>query len=301
VFTAGELWTYLGVFAALLAAGLGFPIPEEIPIVTAGVLASQGSGDLPTYADVISLVAANPAANFPASIPWGAMTQERLFTPDSFRVRWWLLLPVCILGVVVSDGLLYGLGRFFGPKLLERRLIQRVIPPDKRERIERNFHQYGIKILLIARLLPGIRAGIFIIAGVMRLPYKSFLLADGLYAIPGVSLLFFLAYWFTNSFKDMVIAAEAKVVEFRAILILLAIVGVGVYFLVHVFRKPVSTGDPKELPLIGQQVAAHMHSPDARPEPARSGDNLVDPQTGVTEQKVSEVPLKGPQGAGSES
>jgi membrane protein DedA with SNARE-associated domain len=34
----GESLTYIGLFLTLLAAGLGVPIPEEIPIVTAGVL-----------------------------------------------------------------------------------------------------------------------------------------------------------------------------------------------------------------------------------------------------------------------
>ena len=31
---------------------------------------------------------------------------------------------------------------------------------------------------------------------------------------------------------------------------------VGIYLVFHFLRKPVPTGDPKELPLIGQQVAA---------------------------------------------
>ena len=36
-----EQFTYLGIFLVLLAAGLGVPIPEEVPIVAAGVLAHQ--------------------------------------------------------------------------------------------------------------------------------------------------------------------------------------------------------------------------------------------------------------------
>ena len=31
------LWIYLGVFAALVAAGFGFPMPEELPVVAGGV------------------------------------------------------------------------------------------------------------------------------------------------------------------------------------------------------------------------------------------------------------------------
>src|SRR4029450_7577458 len=34
--------TYLGVFALLLAGGLGVPIPEELPVLAAGVLSREG-------------------------------------------------------------------------------------------------------------------------------------------------------------------------------------------------------------------------------------------------------------------
>ncbi|MGH7265105.1 MAG: DedA family protein [Candidatus Rokuibacteriota bacterium] len=37
-----EHFTYLGIFAVLLVASLGAPIPEEMPIVAAAVLAHQG-------------------------------------------------------------------------------------------------------------------------------------------------------------------------------------------------------------------------------------------------------------------
>ena len=36
-----ERFTYLGIFLVLFVAGLGVPIPEEAPILAAGVLASQ--------------------------------------------------------------------------------------------------------------------------------------------------------------------------------------------------------------------------------------------------------------------
>jgi len=47
-------------------------------------------------------------------------------------------------------------------------------------------------------LLPGIRTPIFIIAGMLRVPLGRFLIADGLYAIPGVNILFWLAYLLTD-------------------------------------------------------------------------------------------------------
>src|SRR5262249_5498846 len=151
---------------------------------------------------VAGLLAAAPAAPFPAYVPWGSLEgASRVELAPA--LRWWIMLPVCILGVVISDGLLYGAGRFGGPHLLESRVVKRLVPPGRRKRIEDNFHNYGVLVLLFARFLPTIRSPIFITAGVMRLSFTRFLLADGLYAIPGVSLLFFLAFWFGDQFRDL--------------------------------------------------------------------------------------------------
>src|SRR5207245_4820513 len=131
-------------------------------------------------------------------------------------MRCWFLLPICILGVVISDGLLYCIGRFWGLKVMKLPWMRRLLPQDRLERIELNFQKYGVVILLFARVLPGIRSPIFLTAGIMRLPIKKFVLADGIYAIPGVSLLFFLSYMLMDQFKELVIR---KVESARAIIV----------------------------------------------------------------------------------
>ncbi len=254
--SAAEFWSYVGVFLALLGAGMGLPIPEELPVVTGGALCGQVAGSVPQPPrDVTALLALDPTAGIAGGLPWGALLHCAEHDWTEFRLRWWIMLPVCIAGVVFSDGLLYGIGRLGGRRILELRWMARLVPHEKIQRIEENFHKYGIKILLFARFLPGIRMPIFVTAGIMRLPLKKFLLADGLYAIPGVSLLFTLAFWFTNSFTDLVQRAEANI---KPILILVAIVGVCVYLVFHFLRKPVPEGAPEELPILGPQVAAHL-------------------------------------------
>jgi len=276
VVSTSELYVYVGTFLAIVASGLGFPIPEEIPIVTGGVLAGQYA-EIPYHpepAQVAALLAADPRAAFPANLPWPVLAQKNLCVPLDFHVRWWVLLPICIIGVVIGDFCLYALGRIFGPRLLEMPLLARLVSPAQQKRIEHNFHRYGVKILLFARLLPGIRSPIFLTAGIMRLPLKRFLLADGIYAIPGVSLLFFLAFWFTNSFRGLI---EHAVVQVRHVVVVAAIVGVAIYFLIHFLRRPVTEGDPKELPLFGEQMAAASIDPgsngdgEAEAKPAENG------------------------------
>jgi membrane protein DedA with SNARE-associated domain len=229
-----------------VAAGIGAPIPEEVPVIGAGLWVGK-----------------NPDLH-----PWS-----------------FLALPVCILGVVIADGLLYTIGRLFGPRLFEYRWFSRLMPPEKRARIEANFHKYGVKILLFARLLPGIRSPIFITAGVMKLPLRRFVLADGIYAIPGVSVLFFLAFWFGQQFKELFDDVQKEFAVARRIIIMAALAAVGIYMFYHFVRRPLPTGDPKELPLtdlplIGQKVAAtiegmtaNIKPVDAKPEPSANGQD----------------------------
>ncbi len=244
-------WGYLGVFLGIIATGLGFPMPEEVPVVLGGVLVGHPGNEL----------------------------------------RWWIMLPVCILGVIVGDGFLYAIGRVWGPRLREYGWVKKhLLPPERMERIERNFHEYGIKILLFARLTPGVRAPIFITAGITRISLVKFLVADGIYAVPGVGLLFFLGYWFTDRLNEAVVTEQAG--RIKAIVIMVVIVAVVGYFLYRFLRKPVVTGDPKEIPPLVEQVTTKI----MRPKHPETHDNHqpTDKATQVPAERPEAEPDKAP-------
>jgi membrane protein DedA with SNARE-associated domain len=203
---------YVGVFAALIAAGFGFPIPEELPVLTAGVLVGH----------------------------------------EDTTLHWYIMLPVVIVGVVTGDGILYAVGRLWGHRLLSLKWVQRrILPPEKRIEIEKNFADRGIMVLLGTRLLPGIRTPIFIMAGVLRVPLKRFLLADGIYAIPLVNVLFWLAYWFTD--QVLVVFNQIQLVqkEYRALVFVAILAGLaGVLISKYLVSRKVSTGEPPHVPQI---------------------------------------------------
>ncbi|MDB5309861.1 MAG: hypothetical protein JWO38_4063 [Gemmataceae bacterium] len=210
---------YLGIFLALLASGLGFPIPEELPVITAGVLV--GHEDTP--------------------------------------LKWYVMLPVVIAGVVIGDGFLYAMGRFWGTRFLNLGWVKRrLVTPEKRAKIEKNFHDRGIAVLLGARLLPGIRTPIFIMAGVLRVPLGRFLLADGLYAIPGVNLLFWLAYLLT----DQVVEIFKRIEQYRPVVVVAILSGLaGALVHKYLLTRMVSTGEPPHVPdIISKPAEAVAHA-----------------------------------------
>jgi membrane protein DedA with SNARE-associated domain len=215
------VWQYLAIFGSLIAAGFGAPIPEELPVIMGGVAAGHAANQ-------------NPVTH-----PF-----------------WYFMLPVCYAGVILSDSILYLIGRMGGRRLLDIGWVKhRLLGPDKRAEIESNFHKYGVKILLGARFLPGVRAPIFVMAGVLRMPIARFVLADGIYAIPGVTILFGLSYWFTDSFLSLYQHVEHKVNALRYLVIILVLAAAGGAFAYAYFRRRVATGDPHELPIIGDAIA----------------------------------------------
>lgn len=269
VFDSTALAAYIGTFALLVGAGFGLPIPEELPIVFAGAMVGHAAEPpMPPLTYYAIGYGANPDVPFPANLPWGLLAPSEPFEiRQEKHLYWWIMLPICILGVVISDGVLYGMGRFWGPRMLEKKWMQRMLPDKKRRELEDNFHKYGVAVLLFARFLPAIRSPIFVMAGVMRLPFTRFVMADGLYAIPGVSLLFTLSFWFGDQFRDLVVRIERKIAVAKPILFLVLISSVAAYLLYHFLKHPVATGDPrKEIPLVGEQIAETIeHEKPAEP------------------------------------
>jgi len=139
-------------------------------------------------------------------------------------VQWWIAWPATGAGIVCADMVLYGIGRLWGRRLFDYRWVQRIIKPERRQRIEDKFHGHGMKILLTARLLPPLRTGVFIIAGALHFPFSRFLLADLVYAVFGVGLFFFGSTW--------IIELMHRVGHW---LIYVAAAVVGVYLLYHYF------------------------------------------------------------------
>jgi membrane protein DedA with SNARE-associated domain len=329
VVSVGELWIYLGFFVTLVAAGLGFPAPEELVISGGGVLAGQLPPEpearellvfYPTPAEAASVLAVNPQAGFPGAVPWAALVystslrelspediaallavdpnassagalpwgalaraspsvEVSIIEPPKVQVRWWILLPVCICGVVLSDLILFSLGWWGRDRLLRHRWLAHLMPPQRRRLTEENFHRYGVSILVVGRLVPGIRAPLFLTAGSMRLPLPRFLLADGLGAVVGNSFFFFLGFWLGDSVKSLIVGVEARI---KPILIIVAVGLVVAYLLWLFLRHPVSTGDPAEVPLIGPQVASHIEQVECAQEQPSSFDKAEEKKTSPT-------------------
>lgn len=149
-----------GLVVILLLCGIGLPLPEDIVLITAGLLAgSKGH----------SCIAAS---------------------------------VVMYAGVVAGDSLAFTVGRHFGMRVLAFRWTLRVFSLEKQRLIQKLFTRYGSFVFFVARFLPGLRAGIFCMAGALKASYARFLFFDGVAAVISVPLWVWFGHLLWAKFGD---------------------------------------------------------------------------------------------------
>lgn len=111
----------------------------------------------------------------------------------------WPTVAICYVGVLIGDSLLYFFGYKYGQHIITHRRLHRIIPPERVERIRHNFQRWGHWTVLFARFLVGLRSPTFLVSGVMHLPFRRFLLLDGIGALISVPLFVGLGFLFGNN------------------------------------------------------------------------------------------------------
>lgn len=176
-------WSYLGLILILVLTGAGLPLPEEVPVIAAGVLSSLGQ--------------MNP----------------------------WLAFLSCVIGALAGDTVMYWLGRHFGRSILrEQSWWAKIIHPEREARIERLVKNHGLKVLFLSRFLVGIRAPVYVAAGILHIPYRRFILMDLLCATAVVGLFFGVSYWFGEAITKWIRDAEYVATGLVALTILTAVI-----------------------------------------------------------------------------
>lgn len=188
---------YAAILGVLLACGLGVPIPEDITLIAAGILAALKSISLP-----------------------GAMI-------------------VGFVGVMLGDCILFYLGRKYGYRVFTLPGFRSIFT-EKRIQIARQKVLTNSKfICFTARFLPGLRAPIFLTAGIMGVPPLVFLLLDGFAALISVPVWVYLG-WLLGDNLDHALETAIKAQKY-------VIAAVAVFVFIYVAWKIYSARRTAEL------------------------------------------------------
>jgi membrane protein DedA with SNARE-associated domain len=164
---------YVFVFVVLVLCGFGLPMPEDVVLVTGGVLAWLNS----------DLEAASLA---------GMARDPGLLA----------MVGVGLGGILAGDSVIYLAGRRFGHRVADFRPLRRIITPEKLELVEKKVRQRGNVVVMFARFLPGLRAPTYFTVGHSRLPYWKFLLFDGTAALVSAPLWVCVGFWFGSDLEE---------------------------------------------------------------------------------------------------
>ncbi|HZJ27183.1 MAG TPA: DedA family protein [Acidimicrobiia bacterium] len=122
-----------------------------------------------------------------------------LFTAGLFAARGDLNIVVvlvgCFLAAVIGDQVGYAFGKRAGPSIF-RRPSSRIFKQQYIEQADEFFDKHGAKTILLARFVPIVRTFAPILAGVGKMPYRTFLtfnvMGGFLWAVGVTSLGYFL-------------------------------------------------------------------------------------------------------------
>ncbi|HEU0033711.1 MAG TPA: DedA family protein [Kofleriaceae bacterium] len=187
------------VIVWLVIGGLGIPLPEDAALLATGVLVAHGTLPL-----VVALVAVFAA----------------------------------VLG---GDAMLFFLARrlaqHMGPEMYQRKLMKRILPLERREKIERAYERYGGRLVFFARHVAGLRGAVFAMAGIHGMRPARFLAWDAAAACISVPFVVGLGYYGARHL-DRVRAGMAHAQHYIFLGVAVAILGFLAWRHVRKLRKP---------------------------------------------------------------
>jgi membrane protein DedA with SNARE-associated domain len=131
-------------------------------------------------------------------------------------------------GLLITDFLLYSAGKKYGRSIVEHKRFHKIISPDKLSKLEEKFRKWGGLVVFFGRHVWGLRAQIFLAAGVMKISATKFLVADGLSAIFSIGLWGGIGYLGGNSLQ--VLRKDMTRIEHIGVVVLLLLLLGGIFF-----------------------------------------------------------------------
>jgi membrane protein DedA with SNARE-associated domain len=134
-------------------------------------------------------------------------------------------LIIVYAGLLIADLILHFIGKKYGRRVVTHRRFHKLISPERLSYLEEKFTRRGILIILLGRHVAGLRAQIFLVSGIMRMPALKFLLTDAVSALFTMALMIGAGYWGGNALKFI----KQGIVRIEHIAIWVIIVSIIIY------------------------------------------------------------------------
>jgi membrane protein DedA with SNARE-associated domain len=189
-------FVYIFIVLFMTASSFGLPIPEEMTLVSAGLVAYM--------------------ANHPDIFPPP--------TPDAEGVNLIILCVVCFFSVLGSDIFIYFLGKVFGKKIIKTKFFNKSVGQERFNKINNLFTKYSYWACGLFRFTPGVRFPGHMSCGLMGIPLWQFVMVDGLAALISVPTQVYLVATYGEVILDKI--KEFKLILGAVILLIILVWGV---------------------------------------------------------------------------
>lgn len=226
-------FTYVALALILVAAGCGVPIPEDVPLIFSGYLCNPHQSPLANLATPAgakqtgATTTTDPAKAAPADTTRASKVPGTVPSAN-------IMFLAGMLGIVGGDSILYFIGRYgIDSNNLIARHIRKVLHSKRRDQVEKHFLRHGNLTLFIGRFIPGVRAMIFALCGLSKMPYWRFAAVDGLAGLISVPTLIWLGYWQAKHINWLF----AKVTEVKHIVYVVVAIAIVAGVVVYLIRR----------------------------------------------------------------
>src|SRR5208283_3494064 len=142
------------------------------------------------------------------------------------------VLLVVYTGLLISDFFIFLAGNKYGGAVINHPLFRKLISEQRLKFMEDQFAKKGIWLIIAGRHLAGLRAQIFLAAGVMKMSPLKFLAADAVSAVFTMSLMVGAGYVGGNSLEII----KKDVTQVGHVAVVLLTTALAVYLLYRYFR-----------------------------------------------------------------
>lgn len=143
-----------------------------------------------------------------------------------------VMIGVGLAGVMLGDGAMFQLGKRFGYRVFEWKWMAKIMHAERLLAVKHKLTHHGYKVIFSARFMPGVRSLVFLSSGALGIPFRIFILFDGLAALISVPAIVYSCYFFGDQINKAV--GVIKNVEHG----ILTVIGLAIlYFLVKFLLK----------------------------------------------------------------
>ena len=146
------------------------------------------------------------------------------------------LLPAWIVifsGALIADIIIFAAGWKYGRRIIELPRFRRIMTVERLLSMEERFRRHGTLFILAGRHLVGIRAQLFLVAGVMRMPILRFVLTDAVSLSLTIAIMMGAGYVGGNSLQVL----SKDITRVEHVLIFLAVIILGIVLFLRNFRS----------------------------------------------------------------